>query len=117
MNEWFSKFISVQSCNDDDNNIKSNLFILFWFAIIFIGIIFLIGFSVLCTQFVLDISTTKDIKIAETFGVFGDFLGGSLNPILTFFTFMGLLITIVIQQTELRESRLEFRRTADALVK
>lgn len=30
---------------------------------------------------------------------------------------MGLLITIVIQQTELRESRLEFRRTADALVK
>lgn len=51
----------------------------------------------------------------STFGEWGDFFGGVLNPILTFLTFMGLLITIVIQQTELRESRVELRRSADAL--
>lgn len=51
----------------------------------------------------------------STFGEWGDFFGGVLNPILTFLTFMGLLITIVIQQTELRESRRELKRSADAL--
>ena len=50
------------------------------------------------------------------FGEWGDFFGGVLNPILTFLTFMGLLITIVIQQKELRESRRELKRSADALL-
>ena len=52
----------------------------------------------------------------SSFGEWGDFFGGVLNPILTFLTFMGLLITIVIQQSELKESRKEFKRSADALV-
>lgn len=51
----------------------------------------------------------------SSFGEWGDFFGGVLNPLLTFLTFMGLLITIVIQQTELRESRVELKRSADAL--
>ena len=51
----------------------------------------------------------------STFGEWGDFFGGVLNPILTFLTFMGLLFTIVLQQTELRESRKEFERSANAL--
>jgi hypothetical protein len=51
----------------------------------------------------------------SSFGEWGDFFGGVLNPILTFLTFMGLLITIVIQQSELKESRKEFKRSADAL--
>lgn len=51
----------------------------------------------------------------STFGEWGDFFGGVLNPLLTFLMFMGLLITIVIQQTELRESRVELKRSADAL--
>jgi len=48
-------------------------------------------------------------------GEWGDFFGGMVNPLLTFLTFMGLLITIFIQQTELRESRREMKRSADAL--
>lgn len=51
----------------------------------------------------------------SSFGEWGDFFGGVLNPILTFFTFMGLLITIILQQAELKESRKEFKRSADAL--
>ena len=52
----------------------------------------------------------------SNFGEWGDFFGGVLNPLLTFLMFMGLLVTIVIQQTELRESRLELKRSADALI-
>jgi hypothetical protein len=49
------------------------------------------------------------------FGEWGDFFGGVLNPLFTLLTFTGVLITIVLQQTELRESRAEMRRSADAL--
>ena len=51
----------------------------------------------------------------SSFGEWGDFFGGVLNPIFTLLTFTGVLITIVLQQTELRESRAEMRRSADAL--
>lgn len=49
------------------------------------------------------------------FGTFGDFFGGMLNPILTFLTFMGLLITIVLQQKELRLTRKELKESSLAL--
>lgn len=77
------------------------LYRLFQIAIIAIGCVFIINLFSLGRS---------------TFGEWGDFFGGVLNPILTFLTFMGLLITIVIQQTELRESRIELRRSADALL-
>jgi hypothetical protein len=48
-------------------------------------------------------------------GAFGDFLGGVLNPILTFLTFFGLIITIVIQRKELHLARVEFEKSANAL--
>lgn len=48
-------------------------------------------------------------------GVFGDFFGGVTNPILTFFAFVGLLITITIQRVELKESRVELAKSAVAL--
>lgn len=77
------------------------------------GLYFLLKLAVFAIVFVLTIDL---IAIRHTsVGEWGDFFGGVLNPILTFITFMGLLITIVIQQTELRESRIEFKRSADAL--
>ena len=51
----------------------------------------------------------------STFGEWGDFFGGVLNPLFTLLTFTGILVTIVLQQTELRESRAEMKRSADAL--
>lgn len=48
-------------------------------------------------------------------GPFGDFFGGMLNPIFTFLTFFGLIITIVIQRMELRLAREEYSKTAVAL--
>lgn len=79
-----------------------NLFKLFNMAFAFFIIILLIDLIGLAS---------KD----ASFGTFGDFFGGVLNPILTFLTFMGLLITIVIQQKELRSSRIEFKGQKEAL--
>lgn len=47
-------------------------------------------------------------------GAFGDFVGGSLNPILAFLSFLALLWTISIQSEELRDTRLELERSAKA---
>lgn len=55
------------------------------------------------------------ILFTDRGGVFGDFLGGVLNPILTFFTLFCLIVTIVIQSQELRLVRHEYKKTADAL--
>ncbi|RYG59503.1 hypothetical protein EON80_25660 [bacterium] len=48
-------------------------------------------------------------------GTFGDFVGGSLNPVLTFITFGALILTVLLQQRELTLARNEFKRTAEAL--
>ncbi|EGR2759496.1 putative phage abortive infection protein [Vibrio parahaemolyticus] len=55
------------------------------------------------------------ILFTEKGGVFGDFLGGVLNPIFTFLTLFGLITTIVIQRRELKLARDEYEKTADAL--
>ncbi|GLX86959.1 hypothetical protein tloyanaT_32120 [Thalassotalea loyana] len=52
-----------------------------------------------------------------SWGEYGDFMGGVLNPILSFLAFTGVLITIVIQHRELKESRKQFERSANALDK
>jgi hypothetical protein len=48
-------------------------------------------------------------------GTWGDFVGGTLNPILTFATFIGLLYTIHLQQRELRLTRKELAKSSNAL--
>ena len=42
----------------------------------------------------------------ETWGVFGDFVGGTLNPLLSFFGFMVLLYTIWIQHEQLENDKI-----------
>lgn len=53
-------------------------------------------------------------------GTLGDFLGGTLNPILTFLTFVGLIVTILFQQRELphaksESTKMEVEREKDRL--
>jgi len=50
-------------------------------------------------------------------GGWGDFIGGTLNPILTFFAFTGVLLSIFLQRLELGLTRRELERSADALEK
>ncbi|UXZ94582.1 hypothetical protein K3169_19720 [Pseudomonas phytophila] len=47
-------------------------------------------------------------------GTFGDFIGGFLNPLLSFFGLIALLLTIVLQGKELELTRKELKRSADS---
>jgi hypothetical protein len=79
--------------------------------------IFVFALLVVLSLFIIDIGLTAYAYKANepNHGVFGDFFGGVANPFLTFLTFMGLLLTIVVQKVELRDSREEMKRSADAL--
>jgi len=50
-------------------------------------------------------------------GQFGDFIGGTLNPLFGFLTLIALLLTLVIQSNELRISTDQQKRSADAAQK
>ncbi|MBP5958552.1 hypothetical protein ICA16_23035 [Pseudomonas anatoliensis] len=78
--------------------------------------VFIFALAVIFVTFFFDISIAF-YKRESGFdhGVFGDFFGGVTNPILTFFAFVGLLITITIQRVELKESRAELAKSAAAL--
>ena len=47
-------------------------------------------------------------------GTFGDFIGGTLNPILSFLALIALLLTIVLQSKEMADTRKQLERAADA---
>lgn len=85
--------------NTNDETSKS-LFVLFRIAIYSTVLVFL---------------TNIFFNDSDKFGEWGDFFGGTLNPLLTFLTFMGLLITIVLQQSELKQSREEFKGQKESL--
>lgn len=48
-------------------------------------------------------------------GVFGDFVGGTLTPILSFLALVALLLTLVLQSKQLDISRIELKETREAL--
>ncbi|WP_298722794.1 putative phage abortive infection protein [uncultured Oceanisphaera sp.] len=98
------QFESVVGKSNDDTT--KNLYKIFRFALIASLIVFLVNL-LLRAGFL----PSSDWKLGE----FGDFFGGILNPILTFLMFIGLIITIVVQKTELALAREEFSRTASSL--
>lgn len=57
----------------------------------------------------------NDVETFKALGPWGDFVAGLLNPVLTFLSFIGVLVTIVLQRIELSQSRLELERSANAL--
>lgn len=57
-----------------------------------------------------------DASVIAHMGTFGDFLGGTLGPVLMFATFVALLATIVLQLKENKETREELKKSSDAQV-
>lgn len=51
----------------------------------------------------------------EAWGLFGDYFGGMLNPILSFLALIALLYTIILQSAELKATRDELEKSSDAL--
>lgn len=60
-----------------------------------------------------DIEKYENQKI-DSLGTLGDFIGGNLNPILAFLSFLALLTTIKLQSEEMAASRDELKRSAQA---
>ena len=56
-----------------------------------------------------NLSVTND---SATWGTFGDYLGGTLNPIISFLALIGLLITIHQQAKEMKATREELKQAA-----
>ncbi len=51
----------------------------------------------------------------EIWGLFGDFVGGSLNPLFALIGLFALLYTIVLQSSELQHSTEQLQKSAEAL--
>lgn len=58
--------------------------------------------------------TNFENKNIDSLGTLGDFVGGNLNPILAFLSFIALLTTVRLQSEEMAASRDELRRSAEA---
>lgn len=56
-----------------------------------------------------------NVEKFKALGTWGDFAGGLLNPILTFITFLAVLLTLWLQRHELSLTRDEMIRSANAL--
>lgn len=53
----------------------------------------------------------------QTWGQFGDFLGGTLNPVFGFLTIIALVLTLILQNRELKMSREELELSREELRK
>jgi hypothetical protein len=76
------------------------------------SICFLAAYVLYVTQFGTQLSSDK-----ADWGQFGDFLGGLLNPLFSFFAFLVLMEGIKIQRTELAATKVELERSASAMEK
>lgn len=85
------------------DNTLFNLGLLFSAAIIFVLGIFAFYINTFSNKVI-----TKD---TQSFAFFGDFIGGTLNPILAFLAFLALLYTIKIQSDELSATREELKES------
>lgn len=74
-------------------------------AVTAIAVVFMLYF----THFTGELSDKNDV-----WGTFGDFIGGTLNPILSFCALIALLLTIILQSRELEATRVELNRSATA---
>lgn len=93
----------------DRKETKASVGWTFLISLILLAVLALIFVAGVIFRGVNDVETFKDL------GPWGDFVAGLLNPVLTFLSFLGVLVTIVLQRIELSQSRIELERSADAL--
>lgn len=89
---------------------NSNILTKVMIGIIAIALLFLLGASIIYyVNFSGNLSDQHD-----RWGTFGDFMGGTLNPLLSFLSLIALLLTIILQNQELVETRNEIKLTREA---
>lgn len=76
------------------------------------GLMMIVVFFVMAAVVFIGFATKWD---GYNLGTLGDFMGGTLNPVLTFLTFIGLLFTIILQQKELHAANETKEKAEDSL--
>ena len=96
-------------------NTKNLLKWLYWILIFAVSIMFVV-LSFYFINFHGELSPSH-----EQWGAFGDYFGGTINPVLSFLTLIALLLTIILQNkqleissNELEATRQELKRSAEA---
>lgn len=69
-------------------------------------------YGLYCLNFFSDFKFSKD---TDTWGTFGDYVGGILNPILSFLTLIALILTLHLQRTQLDISKEELKLSREEL--
>ncbi len=80
-------------------------------SVFFIPFLFLTNLIMQVVLPVFKVGENAPNSVIEHLGTFGDFFGGTLNPVLTFATFIALIATILIQLKELRLTREELKNS------
>lgn len=96
---------------------KENKFIIFlkdWYFLILLILAIIVAY-IIVNYYISRFDECLLFGGPDTFGVFGDFIGGILNPTLAFFSLIALLITIRIQSKELKNSTEELAKSSEAL--
>ena len=74
------------------------------------------GFSSILQNFLFGIESATQISEAKAaWGQLGDFLGGTLNPLISALTLIGLLFTVLLQQEAMIQMQKESARGHEAL--
>lgn len=83
------------------------------FLNLILGVAIVLFFGLLIIYYfnIFDLDTTKK----SDWGTFGDFIGGTLNPIFALFSLFAIIYTIKIQTEELELSREELKETKEEL--
>ncbi|EAQ67567.1 hypothetical protein MED121_16609 [Marinomonas sp. MED121] len=75
-----------------------------------------IAYFVVITSYLINFGSAWSSEQGD-WGTFGDFVGGTLNPLMSFMALIALLYTIVLQSKELELTRVELTRSANESVK
>ncbi|MCD4757129.1 MAG: putative phage abortive infection protein [Arcobacteraceae bacterium] len=102
--------------SENNFNQKSKKTLLSTPSLIMLILVLLFISGILGTYYYYFIDFTIDANV-EHFAQFGDFIGGTLNPILAFFAFLALLFTIKLQSDALEISKNELKATREELEK
>ena len=91
-----------------------------WLNMLFLTVAFGVGSFVILALIMgynsyLTLLHTMDVEELAKWGTFGDYVGGLSGSIFNFFSFVLLLLTILLQVQEMRYSREELEKTTEAL--
>lgn len=104
----------AENNNEGKKENKFTNFIKDWYFLLLLGIAVFVSYKIV-TYYLSRFDECLIFGDPNTFGVFGDFIGGILNPTLAFLSFIALLITIRIQSKELKNSTEELAKSSKAL--